>query len=330
MSLGTVTTNLITYVKRNKNFGREKMNDIAAGVVLYNPNDLQRFYNSLQSVVCQFSKVYLFDNSTEKIEYLPFGDNVVYLTEHKNLGIAYALNRMMEFADKDGYKWLVTMDQDSILPDEMVEAYKTHIYDPDVAIICPQVIDKRRAYMTIKTEPAEEFVDECITSGSCTSIEAWKKLGKFDEWLFVDLVDNEFCKRVIASGYKILQLNSLVMNQEFGKIIPKTEKTQQLWLKVAKLLHNENFAKFSYKKFVSPARVYYTNRNIIYVNKKLADYGPVAFQNYNCKGYPGFWISFNLPSFLRAQDKKAVWNAIWKGRREGLNKHVERWVAQKK
>jgi rhamnosyltransferase len=304
--------------------------DIAAGIVLYNPDNIQRFHDSLKSVLCQFSKVYLFDNSTEKIEYLPFEDNVVYLTKHKNLGIAYALNRMMEQAERDGFQWLVTMDQDSILPDKMVEAYRTHIYDPDVAIICPQVIDKRRAYMTVKTEPVEEFVEECITSGSCTSIETWKKLGKFDEWLFVDLVDNEFCKRVIVSGYKILQLNSLVMNQEFGKIIPKPEKTQQFWLKVAKLLHNENFAKFSYKKFVSPARVYYTNRNIIYVNKKLADYGPVAFQNYNCKGYPGFWISFNLPSFLRAQDKKAVWNAIWKGRREGLNKHVERWVAQKK
>jgi rhamnosyltransferase len=252
-------------------------------------------------------------------------------TEHNNLGIAYALNRIMERAEQDGYQWLVTMDQDSILPDEMVEAYRKHIYDSDVAIICPQVIDKRRAYMTVKTEPTEEFVEECITSGSCTSIEAWKKLGKFDEWLFVDLVDNEFCKRAIVSGYKILQLNSLVMNQEFGKIIPKPERTQRFWLKVAKLLHNKNFAKFSYKKFVSPARVYYTNRNIIYVNRKLANYGStVAYQNYNCKGYPGFWISFNFPSFLRAQDKKAVWRAIWKGRRDGLNKQVKRWVVQEK
>lgn len=120
------------------------------------------------------------------------------------------------------------------------------------------------------------------------------------------------------------------MNQEFGKIIPKPERTQRFWLKAAKLLHNKNFAKFSYKKFVSPARVYYTNRNIIYVNRKLANYGSTAYQNYNCKGYPGFWISFNFPSFLRAQDKKAVWRAIWKGRRDGLNKNVERWVIQEK
>lgn len=306
------------------------MKDIAAGIVIYNPDDPERFNKSLTSVLAQFSRVYLFDNSTKKVELPSFGPNVTYITEHKNLGIAYALNRIMERAKQDGYQWLVTMDQDSILPVGMVSAYRTHIYDSDVAIICPQVIDKRRAYMTVKTEPTEEFVEECITSGSCTSIEAWKQLGKFDEWLFVDLVDNEFCKRAIVSGYKILQLNSLVMNQEFGKIIPKPERTQQFWLRVAKLLHNKNFAKFSYKKFVSPARVYYTNRNIIYVNRKLANYGPTAYQNYNCKGYLGFWISFNLPSFLRAQDKKAVWSAIWKGRSDGLNKHVERWAVQEK
>lgn len=305
------------------------MNSIAAGIVFYNPDDVKRLNDSLRSILNQFSKVYIFDNSIKQVEYPSFGPNVTYITEHKNLGIAYALNRMMERAEQDGYQWLVTMDQDSILPDEMIEAYEAHIHDADVAIICPQVIDKRRAYMTVKTEPAEEFVEECITSGSCTSIEAWKKLGKFDEWLFVDLVDNEFCRRVIVSGYKILQLNSFVLNQEFGKIIPKSEKTVRFWINVANLLHNKNFAKFSYKKFVSPARVYYTNRNIIYVNRKLADYGPVAYQNYNCKGYLGFWISFNAPSLLRAQDKKAVLKAIFNGRREGLAKKVEKWTVSK-
>ena len=304
------------------------MKDIAAGVVIYNPDDPERFNKSLACVLTQFSRVYLFDNSTKKVRLPSFGTNVTYITEHRNLGIAYALNRMMERAEQDGFQWLVTMDQDSILPDGMIEAYEAHIHDADVAIICPQVIDKRRVYMTVKTEPTEEFVDECITSGSCTSIEAWKKLGKFDEWLFIDLVDNEFCKRAVVSGYKILQLNSFVMNQEFGKIIPKSEKTIRFWLRMANLLHNKNFAKFSYKKYVSPARVYYTNRNIIYVNRKLSDYGPVAYQNYNCKGYLGFWISFNAPSFLRAQDKRAVLKAISKGRKEGHNKKVDKWTVK--
>ena len=301
------------------------MNEIAAGIVIYNPNDIQRFENSIDSIVQQFPKVYLFDNSTKSFNFTHHYDNVVYITEHKNLGVAHALNIMMAYADRDGFEWLVTMDQDSILPKNIIEAYETHINDPKIAIICPQVIDKRRAYMHVIKEPSREFVSECITSGSCTSIDVWKRIGKFDDWLFVDLVDNDFCKRVIASGYKILRLNTFILNQEFGEITPKSKRVQTFWIQVAKILHNQNFAKFSYKKIVKPMRVYYTNRNIIYVNRKLRKYGPVAYENYNCNGYLGFWISFNFPSLLRAQNKHAVWKAIVNGLRDGRNKQVEEW-----
>jgi GT2 family glycosyltransferase len=90
--------------------------------------------------------------------------------------------------------------------------------------------------MEIKKEPAEEYVDFCITSASCTNLNAWKNVGGFDEWLFIDLVDNDFCKRIIVSGYKILRINSLVLDQEFGKIIPKNEKVQSFWNNFATLL----------------------------------------------------------------------------------------------
>ena len=125
------------------------------------------------------------------------------------------------------------------------------------------------------------------------------------------------------SGYKILKLNDMVLNQEFGKIIPKSERSQKFWVYVSKLLRNQNFAKFSYRKIVSPTRVYYTCRNVIYVNKKLSAYGAVAYkENYNCNSYLGFVISFILPSILRAQDKIQVIKAVINGTRDG-KKHSE-------
>ena len=233
----------------------------------------------------------------------------------------------MDEAKKDGFNWVVTMDQDSVLPKGIYNAYKEHISDENVAIICPQVIDKRRIYMVPVKCPEKEYINFCITSGSCTSINVWNKVGRFDEWLFIDLVDNEFCKRVVFSGYKILRLNNYVMNQEFGKIEPKAEWKQKFWFNVSKVMHNVNFAKFSYKKSVSPMRVYYTNRNIIYVNKKLKNYGPTAYENYHCKGYLGFWFCFNFPSVLRAQNKSAVIKSISKGIKDGENKDVTAWRA---
>lgn len=298
---------------------------IAAGIVLYNP-EIDRFEACINSLMQQVDKVYVFDNSEITCTFEKFSI-VSYLTDSKNMGIAYALNRIMEEALKDGYDWVITMDQDSIVPKGMVDKYREVIEsNSNLGIVCPQVIDIRRSYMEVKKEPETEFVDFCITSASCTSISAWKKVGQFDEWLFIDLVDNDFCKRLSLSGYRILRLNELVLNQEFGKIIPKSERCQKFWINVSKILHNQNFAKFSYKKFVSPMRVYYTCRNILYLNKKFSDYGGIGYKhNYNCNSFIGFLICFVIPSILRSNNKIETTNAVIKGFNEGKNKNTVAW-----
>ena len=291
---------------------------IAAGIVYFNPEDEDRIHRSLESILNQVEQIYIFDNSTIKQNH-SFSDNIIYLTEDENKGISYALNRIMERAKSDGYDWLVTMDQDSIMPAGMIEAYKMHLSEKSIGIICPQVIDSRRSYMETKKEPKEEFVEFCITSASCTRISMWEKIGRYDEWLFIDLVDNDFCKRLIVSGYKILRLNELVLDQEFGRIIPKTEQVQKFWNRIAKILHNDNFGKLGYRKFVSPMRVYYTCRNIIYVNKKLKKYGKTGYkENYNCNGFPGFLVCFVAPSILRSDNKIKAFKAVIDGLKDGI------------
>lgn len=299
------------------------MGKIAAGVVLFNPDS--RAIDCLNKLVTQIDCIYVFDNSTMQLSvHLP--ERIIYLTESENKGIAYALNRIMERAKLDGYEWVLTMDQDSFLPDGMVEDFVYHLND-DIGIICPQVIDKRRAYMKVSEENSVEYIDMCITSASCTSVEVWEKIGGFDEWLFIDLVDNEFCKRLTESGYKILQIKKWVLDQKFGDIEPKSEKSQKFWISLSKFFHCENLAKFSYKKNVNPLRVYYTCRNIIYVNRKLKKYGKTGYKNYNCKGYFGFVFSFILPSILRAKKKSKVIAAAFEGTRDGRKKKINPWSA---
>lgn len=302
------------------------MNRIAIGVVVYNPEDKFRLNRALQSFITQKIKIYVYDNSTNGFS-IELPEEVTYITENQNKGIAHALNKIMSYAENDGYNWVITMDQDSILPTNTVSVYKEYLDMKDVAIICPQVVDKRRKYMKVSSNTGYEYVDFCITSASCTSVKYWKKLGGFDEWLFIDLVDNEYCKRVICSGYKILRINSIILNQEFGNIIPKKKYIQSFWCKIADILHNPNFGKLSYKKIVSPMRVYYTNRNIIYVNKKLKRYGNTAYENYHCKGYLGFILFFNVPSILRAQKKIEVIKAIVRGTKDGNKAKVNEWFA---
>ena len=301
---------------------------VAAGVVLFNPEDINRVQQCTAAILEQTDHVYVFNNGTVDVP-LAEDARITYLSENANKGIAYALNRIMECAMKDGHEWVLTMDQDSIVPDGMVDDFRRLIEkDRDkTAIFCPQVIDKRRAYMKTADDNNVIKITKCITSSSCTSTKAWECVGGFDEWLFIDLVDDDFCRRLIASGYTIKRANKWVLDQEFGKIVPKSSRKQQFWIGLSNLLHNKNIAKFSYNKYVSPLRVYYTNRNIIYVNRKLKKYGPVGYINYNCKGYLGFIFCFNLPSLLRARHKGQVLSAIIKGTRAGLKTYPSQWVA---
>lgn len=95
------------------------MGKIVAGIVLYNPEDTRQIEGVLNSVLAQVKDVYIFDNSTKIYAFL-FLAIVTYLIEHENKGIAYAMNRIMEKAESDAYEWIVTMDQESVIPDGLI------------------------------------------------------------------------------------------------------------------------------------------------------------------------------------------------------------------
>lgn len=290
---------------------------IGAGMVVYNP-DMERLRKCLEYILSQFHQLIVFDNGGNCKDLFAGDERFIYLTESENKGLAYALNRIMEKAIHLGYSWLVTLDQDTLLPNNLLESYQRYIHEKDVAIFSPQVIDKRRKYLKIKdmTEDLSE-IDFCITSASCTNLNIWKHLNGFDEWLFIDFIDNDYCKRVKLSGYKIMRLNKVVINQQFGNIKLKSPRTVRFYLKLSEILHNKNIAKLSYRKRVSPLRVYYVHRNLLYLNKKFAKYGGIGYENFYCNSFFGFLLYFTLPSLVRAQKPISVLKAIIQGFGDG-------------
>lgn len=296
---------------------------VLAGIILYN-SDYPKMLECIESLHDQVDKIILWDNSPQiftkqQIEELDKYPKCEYIFANDNLGMPEGLNRVVEIADKQGYEWVLTMNADSICPENMIEEYASFFEDDNIGMICPQVIDKRRKYMKISSKMGHELVDMCITSAACTNVKAWRQVGKFDGWLLVDLLDNDISKRMILNGWKIVKVNSVVLDQEFGDIKPKGKKEEQFWLWVGKLLHNDNFAKLSYKKTVHPNRVYYTCRNIIYLNKKFKNYGGIGYrENYNCNTFVGFLICFVLPSIIRADEKMKTIKAVIKGFKDGV------------
>lgn len=306
----------------------------AAGIVSYNP-DIKRFKENIDSILSQVDKLIIIENGSRESDKIikiikSYDENCVKLVVNsKNMGIARALNQIMVCAEKENYKWVITLDQDSVCPENLVKEYSKYIEEDNVAIICPQIQDRRRKYLELEETEGISEIDICITSASCTNVKIWRDVKGFDSKLFIDLVDNEYCKKVRLYGYKILRLNYLILNHEFGDIEPKNTWTAKMFIKLSKMLHKENIGKLSYKKKVYPLRVYYTCRNVLYLNKKYKNYGIVGYEeNYHCHNFGGFIICFVLPSILRADKKMEVLRAAMKGIRDGrgLARKTEVWV----
>ena len=70
---------------------------------------------------------------------------------------------------------------------------------------------------TLCTSPSELVeADFLITSGCLVPLAAYEAVGAFDENLFVDFIDMEWCFRAQALGYKSYGICSAVMPHELG------------------------------------------------------------------------------------------------------------------
>lgn len=302
------------------------LHKFAAGIVLFNPN-ISRLQANIESIIDQVGLVILFDNGSinineiEKIIDMNFFEKIKLVKSNKNRGIAYALNDIVKEAEVYGYEWVLTLDQDSITQKGTIQAFNTYIHENKVAIICPYIVDKRRKNIEYKV-PSERFtnVKFCITSGSLINIKICKLIGGFDEWLFIGLVDNDYCKRIELLGYKILQVNSIVLDHELGNLTPS--KFEDLYLKLGKILKLEIIRKLSYKRDVNQMRLYYATRNMIYMIKK--------YKRYNNNKKAVIFIIINcVSSILRGKNKLKLLKWICLGIKDGLKKKVDAFIIKK-
>ena len=231
-----------------------------------------------------------------------------------NQGISKALNRSFELLAEKSVSWIATFDQDSCPPTGMLQSLRAELNRPEnnnqlkVAAIGPTIVDVRgnvvvrhpfivfskySAKKTTSSDRNETFkVDHLITSGCLISVEAWRKV-KFDENLFIDLVDIDWCWRVINSGYCLLGTGRVEMPHE----ISETGISKRFGRAV-----NE----------YNPIRRYYFVRNSVYlIMKKRLKIVQVA---YLCRGVASAIFS----ALLSDADKKSSLSAIFRGVSDGL------------
>lgn len=271
---------------------------IAAGIVLYNP-DLKRLKESLDSIVPQVQMLIVVDNhSGNKMGIMELLNKYNILLEYipnlQNEGIAKALNQIMQRAEEKGYTWVLTLDDDSVCDKNLIKEYKKVIRKEKLGIICPEIRDDKKINKK-RSNKKYEWVYETITAGSLTNVNIWKKIGGFDEQMFIDFVDVEYCKRLIINDYKILRVNTVYVNQQFGN-------NQGMICILGYPIYLFNY---------SSTRIYYSIRNQIYYMKKHKKHVNILKQIL-------FLIGFSMKRIIFEENKYQNFRAIIKGIKDGL------------
>lgn len=242
------------------------------GIVTFNPN-IERLRLNLEGVYSQSSLIVVVDNHSQNIkeieELIDDFPRVYIIYNEKNYGIARALNQIMEFAKKNNLDWALLLDQDSIIPGNMINNY-TQLTDIEgVAIVCPRVQDNNSNRIG-KADSRIELVGLCITSGSLNNVKTWENIGKFDESLFIDYVDNEYCIRLYYEGFRIIRDNEVILNHELGKTEYHLFKstTNHGALRRYYIARNSYYVARKYKYIFNNSNINYKEANI-FLDKML-------------------------------------------------------------
>lgn len=227
---------------------------VIAGIVLFNP-DFDRLRENISAILPQVERLVLVDNGCKTNEYEKLTDDerIVVIKHGRNLGIATALNTIVRYAKDNGYGWALTLDQDSVAPANLIEAYKSVIPGKErLGMVCCKIHDRNFTMQREEQLPqVDGYVEQCITSASMVNVEAWQDVGGFDDQMFIDSVDFDFCLMLRKRGWKIFRTYKAVLLHELGR-----SEVIRIFGKEYTCCH------------YSPFRHYYIVRNLIYEGRK--------------------------------------------------------------
>ncbi len=230
------------------------------------------------SVLAEVDRVVIVDNGGDEttiasIEGLTtrFPEKVAARRNPANLGIAGGLNVGVREALECGFAWILTLDHDSVVPPGMVDtllgALNRYPERNQVGILAPRYFDPRthteglypwygggwRARHLRFDAGGADILEptEVISSGSLIRHDLFRRIGLFDERLFMDGVDVDFCLRTVSAGFHILVPKDAMLHHELGAAVKRVYRGRTI------VVSNH-----------SPFRRYFITRNRIYLGRK--------------------------------------------------------------
>jgi len=235
---------------------------IAGVVILYYPDS--EIVERINSYLNQIGHLFVFDNSEMQkndwvSERLKQFNNTTYFADGENKGISVRLNQAAQIAIDEKFDWLLTMDQDSHFAGDnfpnLLKCLRDYQERDNVAVVGPQYLNPALQSSNCSATTTRHL----ITSGSILNLNLFLLVGSFDEALFIDQVDSEYCYRAILKKYQIVQFNNIYLQHSLGK--ETAHRSLKSLKKTKRSLH-------------SPLRLYYMTRNYFYMRAKFQKHFP--------------------------------------------------------
>jgi rhamnosyltransferase len=270
--------------------------EVCAIVVTHHPDE--GLPNRLSAVSAQAGAVVVVDNGSADAERSMLREaaadpKIDLLLNPENLGLARAINMGIQRAAALGYSWVLLLDQDSLVDPHMLRTLSAVVASfPDrgrLAVVGSNFrdTDERAPGAADGQSPDEssddrwEEADCVITSGSMLPLAAHFAIGPFRDEFFIDYVDEEYCLRARAKGYRVIRSRQPIMLHTIGA--PTLHKT--LWIRKWTSNH-------------TPDRRYYIARNNTVL---LREYG---------NGRAGLWIFKSFGRSLRLCKRIALYERM--------------------
>ena len=235
--------------------------NIAGVVILYHP-DIKQLSENINTYVLGLKQLYIYDNSEIQTPGIEAALNnlhpcIKYQFFNNNEGIAKRLNQAVEAAMQTQYDYFLTMDQDSSFKPGDFEKYKSLIQKEEYTKVAQFGINCQ-PQITMSSEQPQEALT-LITSGSILNLSLIKKVGDFNEDLFIDFVDAEFSYRVVQHGLINLMFSNIQLNHALGNLV--SGRSLLTFKKTLRIIH-------------APIRAFYITRNglfLLFKHKGLSE-----------------------------------------------------------
>lgn len=227
------------------------INSILAVIVLYN----EKLYNSKtytsflrEEVYKKQLTLFVYDNSILQ-QHIPneFSDNIIYYYDKNNSGVSKAYNVAAEYGSKNGYKWLLLLDQDSDFSEIKTEDYFASIKNnnnislhvPIIKLNKHTIFSPTRKYFNMSHNSSKVHLGinlisqyAIINSGMCISIKSFKETGGYNENVWLDYSDYDFLRKY-SMKYKYFNVIPKICFQNFSdeeKNVDKIKKRYAIFI----------------------------------------------------------------------------------------------------